>query len=66
MYTPTERLQHLHIPRSSTPIISIVFRLGHTGRDGRHNVFDVKVEDLIIDLGRGMGRCGDVQERREG
>lgn len=66
MYTPAERLQHLDIPRRCTPVIPIVLGLGHAGRDGRYDLFHVKVEDLIVDFARGVGSRGDVQEGREG
>ena len=66
MYTPAESLEHLYIPRRRAAIVAVVLGLGHARRDGGHDLFDVKVQDLVVHLGRGMRGGGDVQERREG
>lgn len=79
MYPPTERLQHLDVPRRTAPIIPIVPRIARllalrlrrmrdddAPRNGRDNVRDVKVEDARVDVGRGVRGGLGVQERGEG
>lgn len=66
MYAPTERLQHLDISCRGTAIIPIVFRLCNARCDGRYDLLDVKVENLVIDFARWVGCGGNMQQRGEG
>ena len=65
MNPPTQRLQHLHISRRTTPIIPSIPLLDlwvarrrldlDPLSDLGYNLLDIKLQDPVIDVGRRMG-----------